>query len=71
VPDDELGEQVKACVQLEPGVDASDALADELIEFTRERLAHYKAPKSVDFVDDLPRTPTGKLVKGKLRARYW
>ncbi|WP_018179383.1 acyl-CoA synthetase [Jongsikchunia kroppenstedtii] len=71
VPDEELGEQVKACVQLEPGFEASDELAAELIDFTRERLAHYKAPKSVDFVDDLPRTPTGKLVKGKLRTRYW
>jgi fatty-acyl-CoA synthase len=36
----------------------------------RDRLAHYKAPKSVDFVDDLPRTPTGKLVKATLKARY-
>ncbi|NED59431.1 hypothetical protein G3I15_00680, partial [Streptomyces sp. SID10244] len=43
----------------------------ELIDFTKEALASYKAPRTVDFVDDLPRTPTGKLVKGELRKRYW
>ncbi|MFW0790552.1 AMP-binding protein [Gordonia sp. CPCC 205333] len=71
VPDPEMGEQVKACVQLADGFDASEDLAAELIAFTKERLAHYKAPRSVDFLDDLPRTPTGKLVKGELRKQYW
>ncbi|BBW99452.1 acyl-CoA synthetase [Mycolicibacterium moriokaense] len=70
VPDPEMGEQVKAIVQLNPGLPASDELAADLIKYTRERIAHYKAPRSVDFVDRLPRTPTGKLVKGKLRERY-
>ena len=71
VPDEEMGEQVKAVVQLVPGVEGSDALAAELIGHVRARLAGYKTPRSVDFVDDLPRTPTGKLVKGQVRDRYW
>lgn len=70
VPDPEMGEQVKAVVQVRDGVSADAALADALIDYVRERIAHYKAPRSVDFVDALPRTPTGKLVKGDLRARY-
>ncbi|MGV9711227.1 AMP-binding protein [Gordonia sp. NPDC003424] len=71
VPDEDLGEVTKACVQLDPAFAASPALADELIAYTTERIAAYKAPRSVDFVDDLPRTPTGKLVKGELRKQYW
>ncbi|NMO04555.1 acyl-CoA synthetase [Gordonia sp. TBRC 11910] len=71
IPDPEMGEQVKACVQLADGVVGTDELADELIAFTMARLAHYKAPRSVDFLDALPRTPTGKLVKGELRKQYW
>jgi long-chain acyl-CoA synthetase len=70
VPDPEFGESVKAVVQLREGFVASDELADELITFVRARIAHYKAPRSVDFVDDLPRTPTGKLVKGELKKQY-
>ena len=70
VPDPDLGEVAKACVQLEPGVVGSQELADELIALVRSRLAHYKAPKTVDFVDSLPRTPTGKLVKRELQKRY-
>jgi len=54
-----------------PGLEGSDKLAEELIAFVRQRLASYKAPKSVDFVEALPRTPTGKLLKGELRVRYW
>jgi fatty-acyl-CoA synthase len=65
-----MGEQVKAVVQLAAGHQGSEQLARELIDYTRDRIAHYKAPRSVDFVDDLPRTPTGKLVKGELRKRY-
>lgn len=71
VPDQEMGEQVKAVVQLAPGLEGSDKLAEELIAFAKRNLASYKAPKSVDFVEALPRTPTGKLVKGELRKRYW
>jgi long-chain acyl-CoA synthetase len=70
VPDEEWGEAVKAVVQLAPGVRGSKKLADELIAFTREHLAHYKCPRTVDFVDELPREDTGKIFKRKLRDQY-
>jgi long-chain acyl-CoA synthetase len=68
VPDPEMGESVAAYVQLPPGVEESAELADELRQFVRSRIAHYKAPRTVTFVASLPRTPTGKLVKGRLRS---
>ncbi|MFL6024139.1 MAG: acyl-CoA synthetase [Marmoricola sp.] len=70
IPDPEFGEQVKAVVQLRQGFEPSPELATELIDYVRERLAHYKAPRTVDFADSLPRTPTGKLVKGELKKLY-
>jgi fatty-acyl-CoA synthase len=70
VPDDEMGEAVKAVVQPAPGVGGGPELEKELIEYVREQIAHYKAPRTVDFTDFLPRTPTGKLVKQQLRDRY-
>ena len=71
VPNADMGEEVKAVVQLVPGADASPELADELIAFCRERLTHYKCPKTVDFDPALPRLPTGKLYKRIVRNRYW
>jgi long-chain acyl-CoA synthetase len=71
VPNVDLGEEVKAVVQVMPGVEAGPALERSLIEFCREHLAHFKCPRSVDFVDELPRLPTGKLYKRLLRDRYW
>jgi fatty-acyl-CoA synthase len=68
VPDPEMGESVKAFVELPAGESGSPELGREIIDFVRERIAHYKAPRSVEFVERLPRTPTGKLVKGKLRT---
>ncbi len=70
VPDAEMGEAVKAVVVPAPGVDGGPELEAELLAFVRERLSHYKCPRSIDFVTELPRTPTGKLVKGRLRAQY-
>ncbi|MGW0606821.1 acyl-CoA synthetase [Streptomyces sp. NPDC002640] len=70
VPDAEMGEAVKAVVQPAPGHLPGPELEQRLIDHVRARIAHYKAPRSVDFVDELPRTPTGKLVKGRLKARY-
>jgi fatty-acyl-CoA synthase len=70
LPDPEFGEQVKAVVEPAPGVQPRPELEAELIEFARERIAHFKVPRSVDFVARLPRTPTGKLQKAKLRASY-
>lgn len=70
VPDEEMGESVMAVVQPAPGAEPGPELAAELRDYLRDRIAHYKVPRSFDFADDLPRTPTGKLVKGKLRQRY-
>ena len=70
VPDADLGEEVKAVVQVRPEVVADDALAEELIAYARERLAHFKCPKSVDFIDRMPRQPTGKLFKRLLKDKY-
>jgi long-chain acyl-CoA synthetase len=71
VPNDDLGEEVKAVVQPVPGLAHSPELAAELIAFCREHLAHLKCPRSIDFSDELPRLPTGKLYKRKLRDAYW
>lgn len=70
IPDPEMGEQVKAVVEVMDDVVPCDALAAELITYGRARLAHFKVPKSVDFIDALPRLPTGKLYKQALRAQY-
>ncbi|MEU3788420.1 acyl-CoA synthetase [Streptomyces fructofermentans] len=71
VPDPEMGEAVKAVVQPAADADPGPGLERELIGFVRDRIAHYKAPRSVDFTDELPRTPTGKLAKSRLRETYW
>jgi long-chain acyl-CoA synthetase len=68
VPDQRWGETVKAIVVVAPGAEVT---ADELIEFARSRIAHYKSPRSVDFVDALPRNPSGKILKRELRELYW
>jgi long-chain acyl-CoA synthetase len=71
VPDEDLGEIVKAIVQPAPGEEPGEILERELIAFCREHLAHFKCPRTVDFVEELPRLPTGKLYKRLLRDRYW
>ena len=68
VPDEQWGESVKAVVQLRP---EESATAEELIAFCDERLAGYKKPRSVDFVDELPRDAAGKLLKRAIREKYW
>jgi len=68
VPDERWGETVKAVVVRAPGSSPSEA---ELIDFCRDKLAGYKRPRSVDFVDALPRNPTGKVLKRELRRPYW
>ncbi|HEU4363321.1 MAG TPA: acyl-CoA synthetase [Mycobacterium sp.] len=70
VPDGEMGESVVAVVHPAVEADSHDELAGRLDAFLRERIAHYKLPRRYEFTDDLPRTPTGKLVKGRLRERY-
>jgi long-chain acyl-CoA synthetase len=71
VPNEDLGEEVKAVVQPIPGVEGGPALEAELIGFCREHLAHLKCPRTIDFDAELPRLPTGKLYKRVLRDRYW
>ena len=71
VPNEEMGEEVKAVVQPVPDTPADDELAEELLAYARERLAHYKCPRSIDFMEQLPRLPTGKLYKRLLKDRYW
>jgi acyl-CoA synthetase (AMP-forming)/AMP-acid ligase II len=68
VPDEKWGEVPKALVVLKPGAHASEA---ELLDFCRARIAHYKAPRSVEFFDSLPKTGTGKILKRELRKKYW
>ncbi|WP_028643048.1 acyl-CoA synthetase [Nocardioides sp. URHA0020] len=70
VPDEEMGERVVAFVEVAPGAVAGDELAAELTAYARERIAHFKVPREFHFRDELPRTPTGKMVKGKLRDEY-
>jgi long-chain acyl-CoA synthetase len=71
IPDEEWGEQVKAAVELLAGHEPSPELEAELVAFCRDRMAHYKCPRSVDFEAELPRHPTGKLYKRLLRDRDW
>jgi fatty-acyl-CoA synthase len=68
VPDEKWGETVKALIVLAPGAEATE---EDLIAHSRDRLAHYKCPTSVEFREELARTATGKLQKFKLRAPYW
>ncbi len=70
-PDPEMGERVIAVVQPADPAEAGQALADELMEWLRPRLGRIKHPRQIDFDPDLPRTPTGKLVKRLVRDRYW
>ena len=71
VPNDEFGEEVKAVVQPTASASGSPELAEALTDYARQHLAGFKVPRSVDFVDALPRTETGKLQKRILREPYW
>ena len=68
VPDEKWGEAVKAIVQLKPGAECD---GDQLIALCKEELGSVKAPKSVDFIEDLPRSAAGKVLKTELRKAYW
>jgi fatty-acyl-CoA synthase len=68
VPDAKWGEVPRALVVMKPGVTATES---ELLEFCRGRLTHYKCPRTVEFIDTLPRTGTGKVLKKELRKKYW
>jgi len=71
IPDPEMGERVHAVVQPLDRAAAGPALAAELIAHCQSKLANFKCPRAIDFDPELPRTPTGKLLKRLLKARYW
>src|SRR5258705_1048013 len=71
IPHADWGEEVKAVVEPAAGIEASPALAEEILAFCRDKLAKYKTPKSIDFIAEMPRDPNGKLYKRKLRDPYW
>jgi fatty-acyl-CoA synthase len=71
VPDPEMGEAVKAVVEPRAGVAPSEALAKDLLDFARSQMAAFMVPRSLDFIAEMPRLPTGKLYKRLLRDRYW
>ncbi|HEX4974942.1 MAG TPA: hypothetical protein VFV48_03565 [Pseudomonadales bacterium] len=71
VPDEVWGESVKAVVEPAPGVEPSEALAEDILAFAAQNLAKYKLPRSIDFIEQLPRLPTGKLYKRLLKDHYW
>jgi acyl-CoA synthetase (AMP-forming)/AMP-acid ligase II len=72
IPDKKWGESVKAIVVLHQGHEPSDALAEEIIEFCKGKIAGYKRPKTIDFIKDteMPRTGTGKILHRVLREKY-
>jgi long-chain acyl-CoA synthetase len=71
VPNKEWGEEVKAVVILRPDVQADARIAQELVDYVRANLAHFKCPRSIDFAEDLPRDDNGKIYRGRVRDRYW
>ena len=71
IPNDDWGEEVKVVIEPIAGAEASDALRDDILDFCRDRLAKYKTPRSIDFTNEMPRDPNGKLYKRKLRDPYW
>ncbi len=71
VPNPDWGEEIKAVVRPADGIEPSDELTDELLDFAGSRLAKFKLPRTIDYVSELPRDPNGKLYKRKLRDPYW
>ncbi|HUC05041.1 MAG TPA: acyl-CoA synthetase [Acidimicrobiales bacterium] len=71
IPNDDWGEEVKAVIEPAEGVEAGDELASEILAYCADKLAKFKTPKSIDFTNEMPRDPNGKLYKRKLRDPYW
>lgn len=71
VPHEEYGEEVKAVIQLKAGITADETLREEILAFARDNLARYKIPRSLDFVAELPRSAAGKILRNRVRERYW
>jgi len=71
IPDDDWGERIMAVIEPKPGVDQCEALRDSINEYARKHMAAYKVPRIIEFTDELPRQPSGKLYKRLLRDEYW
>ena len=71
IPHDDWGEEVKAVIEPAEGVEPNDALAEEILAYCADKLAKFKTPKTIDFTNEMPRDPNGKLYKRKLRDPYW
>jgi long-chain acyl-CoA synthetase len=71
VPNEEWGEEVKSIVQLKHGVETSQETVELLIAFSKEHLPGFKTPRTIDFIEDLPRLPSGKIQRRLVRAPYW
>ncbi|MBI1359547.1 MAG: AMP-binding protein [Alphaproteobacteria bacterium] len=71
VPNEDWGEEIKAVVELKPGYERSDATARSILDFAKANLPGFQRPRTVDFVDTLPRSPAGKVLRAQVRAPYW
>lgn len=71
IPNEEWGEEVKAVLEPTAAAPAGDSLAEEVLAFCEDKLARYKLPRTIDFIDEMPRGPNGKLYKRQLRDPYW
>ena len=71
IPHEDWGEEVKAVIEPVEGAEPQARLADDILAFCADKLAKYKTPRTIDFTDELPRDPNGKLYKRKLRDPYW
>jgi long-chain acyl-CoA synthetase len=71
IPHEDWGEEIKAVVEPAVGVEPGAALTEELLAFCTERMGKFKIPKSIDYTNEMPRDPSGKLYKRKLRDPYW
>ena len=71
IPNEDWGEEIKAVIQPMDGAEGGEALTSEILDWCRDRLAKMKTPRSIDYLDELPRDPNGKLYKRNLRDPYW
>ena len=71
IPHEDWGEEVKAVIEPIAGVEPSEALSEEIFTWAKDKLAKYKTPRSIDYIEEMPRDPNGKLYKRKLRDPYW
>ncbi|MBW2316833.1 MAG: acyl-CoA synthetase, partial [Deltaproteobacteria bacterium] len=71
IPNDDWGEEVKAVIQPDEGVAPDEAFRERIYAFCKDHIAKFKTPRTIDFIEDMPRDPNGKLYKRKLRDPYW